>query len=218
MLLLSTALLTACGILKPHGAASSAPTPPPSVAAPAPSGLAPTEPGRSSARAKIPLRKRAPDPQGAAVPPRTDAVPRDEAFNDWANRPYTINGQAFIPLRDDVALLQHGVASWYGEPFHGRQTANGERYDMHRLSAAHKTMPLPSYARVTNRRNGRSVIVRVNDRGPFIGDRVIDLSQAAAKRLGIEGIAQVTVERLTRQAIRSGSWRRNQGASVAAAD
>ena len=103
-------------------------------------------------------------------------------------------------------LAESGVASWYGAPFHGRRTATGEVYNMHTMTAAHKTMPLPSYAVVTNRRNGRSVIVRINDRGPFIAGRVIDLSLAAARKLGISGLGQVDVKRLTHADILAQSW------------
>lgn len=216
LLLCIAAMLTACGSLKLHSAASSAPTPPAASAAEAPAPSTSGHPSRATSRRHAPQRQAQRDPHAATPPTLADTLPRDEAFSDWANRPYVVKGQSFTPLRDDVALVQQGVASWYGEPFHGRLTANGERYDMHRFTAAHKTMPLPSYARVTNRLNGRSVIVRVNDRGPFVGDRVIDLSKAAAQRLGVQGIAHVTVERLTRRAIRSGLWRReNLGPSVA---
>jgi rare lipoprotein A len=93
-------------------------------------------------------------------------------------------------------VVQTGIASWYGKPFHGRRTASGEVFNMHAMTAAHRTMPLPSYARVRNPANGREIIVRVNDRGPYKPGRIIDLSHAAAKRLGIEGIAPVQVERL----------------------
>jgi rare lipoprotein A len=95
-----------------------------------------------------------------------------------------------------ATVVQTGIASWYGKPFHGRRTASGEIYNMHAMTAAHRTMPLPSYARVRNPANGREVIVRINDRGPYKPGRVIDLSYAAAKRLGIDGIAPVQVERL----------------------
>lgn len=108
---------------------------------------------------------------------------------------YTVRGRTYRPTVNPE-LVQHGRASWYGEAFHGRKTANGEIYDMNHLTAAHKTMPLPSYARVTNVRNGRSVIVRVNDRGPFSNDRVIDLSKRAAYLLDYisAGTAEVKVE------------------------
>ena len=119
-----------------------------------------------------------------------------------------MNGERYSPERADVPTVQTGVASWYGKPFHGRRTASGEVYDMHALTAAHKTMPLPSYARVRNPANGREIIVRINDRGPFKPGRIIDLSQAAAKRLRITGTAAVEVTRLTHDEIRSGAWQR----------
>lgn len=108
--------------------------------------------------------------------------------------PYKINGQWYYP-RPVTSYEARGVASWYGEPFHGHLTANGEIYDMWRMTAAHPTLPLPSVVRVTNLYNGRSVLVRVNDRGPFVKDRLIDLSKAAARALGFEvqGLAPVHV-------------------------
>src|SRR6266852_914399 len=97
-------------------------------------------------------------------------------------KPYITNGRRYVPT-DNPAYRAEGIASWYGPEFHGRLTANGERYDMHGISAAHRTMPLPSYARVTNLDNGRSIIVRVNNRGPFVHNRIIDLSTGTAKAL-----------------------------------
>ena len=128
-----------------------------------------------------------------------DAVPRIEPFHPYANRPYTALGRNYTPLADDRPLVQRGQASWYGRQFHGNRTASGEIYDMYAMTAAHPTMPLPSYARVTHLRNGASVVVRVNDRGPFKDGRVIDLSYAAAARLGIlgTGIGEVEVARIT---------------------
>jgi rare lipoprotein A len=110
-------------------------------------------------------------------------------------KPYNINGRTYVPS-DNPSYRAEGVASWYGPDFHGRQTANGELYDMHALSAAHPTMPLPSYARVTNLDNGRSIIVRVNDRGPYVRNRIIDLSIGTAKALNFygHGLAHVRVE------------------------
>ncbi|GAB4352988.1 MAG: hypothetical protein Kow0026_10770 [Oricola sp.] len=109
--------------------------------------------------------------------------------------PYTVAGHTYYPTAHPKKV-EYGLASWYGAAFHGRLTANGEVYDMNNLTAAHKTMPLPSYARVTNTENGRSLIVRVNDRGPFSNDRVIDLSKRAADLLGYtrDGTAPVKVE------------------------
>ncbi|WP_174769838.1 septal ring lytic transglycosylase RlpA family protein [Paraburkholderia hayleyella] len=102
---------------------------------------------------------------------------------------------------DPIEFRQTGRASWYGKPFHGRRTANGERYDMHALTAAHRTLPLGSYVRVTNPSTQRAVVVRINDRGPYVGGRIIDLSYAAATVLGLRqvGTAKVRLEGLTRQ-------------------
>ncbi|MFZ5538424.1 MAG: septal ring lytic transglycosylase RlpA family protein [Pseudomonadota bacterium] len=135
-----------------------------------------------------------------------DAVPRIEAFHPYANRPYSALGRRFTPITDDRPFRQRGLASWYGRQFHGNRTSSGERYDMFAMTAAHPTLPIPSYARVTNVRSGASAIVRVNDRGPFKPDRVIDLSYAAAVKLGIAaaGTGEVEVVRLTHADIRSG--------------
>jgi rare lipoprotein A len=110
-------------------------------------------------------------------------------------QPYTINGRTYYPSHDPTYRAE-GIASWYGADFHGRKTANGEVYDMNGISAAHPTMPMPSYARVTNLENGRSIIVRVNDRGPYAHGRIIDLSTGTAKALGTygAGLARVRVE------------------------
>ena len=135
-----------------------------------------------------------------------DAVPRIEPLRiGGPNKPYEVRGVRYAPMSTDEPLRERGLASWYGRAFHGRPTANGEIYDMHAMTAAHKTMPLPSYARVRNPANGREVVVRVNDRGPFVAGRVIDLSFAAAVRLGVHGgVAPVEVERLTHDMIRAG--------------
>ncbi len=110
--------------------------------------------------------------------------------------PYTVLGKTYFPLNDSRRYVASGTASWYGTKFHGQNTANGEVYDLYGMSAAHKTLPLPSYVRVTNLDNNRTVILRVNDRGPFYSDRIIDLSYAAAKKLGYaeSGTARVKVE------------------------
>lgn len=135
-----------------------------------------------------------------------DAVPRIEPHNPANLRPYSVMGQRFVPVGPNTPLHQRGVASWYGRKFHGKKTANGETYDMYAMTAAHPTLPLPSYARVTHVANGRSVIVRVNDRGPFLRGRVIDLSYAAAAKLGIigKGSDVVTVQAITHADIRRG--------------
>ncbi|HVL57385.1 MAG TPA: septal ring lytic transglycosylase RlpA family protein [Burkholderiaceae bacterium] len=125
-----------------------------------------------------------------------DAVPRDEPVLVRTTRPYEIFGRRYVPMARREPFRERGVASWYGRRFHGQPTATGEPYDMYAMTAAHPTLPLPSYVRVTHLRNGRSVVVRVNDRGPFLGNRVIDLSYTAALRLGFieAGSAEVDVE------------------------
>ncbi|WP_410499420.1 septal ring lytic transglycosylase RlpA family protein [Chitinibacter sp. S2-10] len=127
-----------------------------------------------------------------------EPTPRWEPLHKWANRPYTVLGLSFTPLQAPGQLSEQGMASWYGRKFHGQKTSTGEVYDMFQMTAAHPTLPLPSYARVTNVKNGRSVIVRVNDRGPFHKGRVMDLSFLAACRLGYAtgGSAEVKVESL----------------------
>jgi rare lipoprotein A len=127
----------------------------------------------------------------ASIP---DAQPRAEPLNRFANRPYEVFGKRYVPLAAVQPFRQRGLASWYGKRFHGQKTSSGERYDMYAMSAAHKTLPIPSYARVTRIATGRSVIVRINDRGPFHDGRVIDLSYAAAHRLGIIGAGSGEVE------------------------
>jgi rare lipoprotein A len=124
-----------------------------------------------------------------------DATPSLHTGPYKAN-PYTVLGKTYFPLQDSRTYVASGTASWYGTKFHGQNTANGEVYDLYGMSAAHKTLPLPSYVRVTNLDNHRSVILRVNDRGPFYSDRIIDLSYAAAKKLGYAetGTARVKVE------------------------
>ena len=127
-----------------------------------------------------------------------DAEPRDEPLHRFANRPYHVMGQSFVPATELRPFRQRGHASWYGRRFHGNPTSSGEPYDMYAMTAAHPTLPIPSYARVTHLGNGRSVVVRVNDRGPFLRGRVIDLSYAAAHKLGYinAGSAQVEVEQI----------------------
>lgn len=127
-----------------------------------------------------------------------DAEVKAEPYNKWANRRYSVFGQSYTPIGQDEAFVQRGKASWYGVKFHGQKTSSGELYDMHKMTAAHPTLPLPSYARVTSLDNGKSVVVRINDRGPFHGNRVIDVSYAAALKLGLlgKGSHMVEIERL----------------------
>jgi rare lipoprotein A len=181
-------VLPACGLLTP---------PPPPIEAPAPAPLP---------AAPVPV---APPVKPAPPPPTApDARPRVERLNSGPpNHAYAIKGERYEPENSDVPMIETGLASWYGKPFHGRRTASGEVYDMNAMTAAHKTMPLPSYAVVRNPSNGRQVVVRVNDRGPFKKGRVIDLSRAAARKLHISGVARVEVRRLTHAEIKTGSWK-----------
>jgi rare lipoprotein A len=156
-----------------------APPPPPPAAAPAPSApiSAPTDLN--------------------AIP---DAVPRAEPRSAHGNPPfYEVLGQRYYVLAVADSYVERGVASWYGPTFHGGNTSSGEPYDMYAMTAAHKTLPLPCYARVTNLRNGRSVVVRINDRGPFVANRLIDLSYSAAAKLDMirDGTTLVEVKTLT---------------------
>jgi rare lipoprotein A len=125
-----------------------------------------------------------------------DARPIHEAIYPWSIKPYTVRGKKYSPLKTAKDYNQQGKASWYGRKFHGHLTANGEVYDMFAMSAAHKTLPIPSYLRVTNLNNNKSIIVRVNDRGPFHDNRIIDLSYSAAHSLDIikTGTANVKLE------------------------
>ncbi len=123
-----------------------------------------------------------------------NAVPRAEPLSKYGNRPYIVHGKTYYPLKNANSYKERGIASWYGKKFHGRRTSSGEPYDMYAMTAAHKTLPLPSYVRVQNLTNGRSVIVRVNDRGPFIDNRIIDLSFSAATKLRIVGAGTGMVE------------------------
>jgi rare lipoprotein A len=157
-----------------------------------------------------------PPPNLAQVP---DAEPRLEPLrNGGPNKPYEVFGRTYTPLSGDAALNERGLASWYGRKFHGRPTSSGEPYDMYAMTAAHKTMPIPSYARVRNPANGREVIVRINDRGPFHEGRVIDLSYTAALKLGVlNAVTPVEVERISQSAIRTGAWRAGGDARAVAA-
>ncbi len=181
------ALIGACALLL-AGCAGAPPrvTSPPVTSAPA------APPPARSPRFVFP-----PPPDILAIP---DAVPRFEPRSKLGNPPfYDVLGHRYYVLASAQGYVARGVASWYGPAFHGIDTAIGEPYDMFAMTAAHKTLPLPCYVRVTNLRNGRSVVVRVNDRGPFVANRLIDLSYTAAAKLGMlrDGTAFVEVRALT---------------------
>jgi len=135
-------------------------------------------------------------PEGLLDTP--DAVPVVEPYSRTGNKPYVVFGKTYTPMTDDQPFKQRGIGSWYGKKFHKQKTSSGELYDMYKMTAAHPTLPIPSYARVTNLKTGAQVIVRVNDRGPFHSSRIIDLSYTAALKLGYlgSGSSQLEVERL----------------------
>ena len=141
-----------------------------------------------------------------------DAVPRVEPLNRATMRPYVVTGKHYTPMTALGPYKARGVATWYGRRYHGKQTASGERYDMYAMTAAHTTLPIPSYARVTNLANGRSVVVRINDRGPFVEGRLIDLSYTAAHKLRVlaGGNARVEVEAIVPGRVANFSQRRHR--------
>lgn len=143
----------------------------------------------------------APAPQPTPPPSTTTA---DRPLRPW-EKPYVVNGERFDPLLDHQGFVEEGIASWYGADFHGKKTSNGEIYDMHALTAAHKTLPLGVWVRVRNLKTGQEQILRVNDRGPFVAGRIIDLSYAGAQALGLvgPGTAPVRVEALGFQSVDS---------------
>ncbi|RXZ36431.1 septal ring lytic transglycosylase RlpA family protein [Oxalobacteraceae bacterium CAVE-383] len=193
-------ILAACSStpLAPIGSERAAPARAVKKAAPGANG-APLLPPAGSGRGGYYLD----DGPGDVIPPNLndipDAEPRIEPYIKGPNRPYSVFGKTYQPLTDSTTpFKQRGVGSWYGKKFHGQKTASGELYDMFKMTAAHPTLPLPSYARVTNLKNGAQVIVRINDRGPFHSDRIIDLSYTAALKLGYigSGSSELEVERL----------------------
>ena len=127
-----------------------------------------------------------------------DAVVKAEPLSKYSNRPYVVFGKTYTPMPGDAPFTQRGIASWYGKKFHGARTSSGEPYDMYKMTAAHPTLPIPSYARITSVASGLSVVVRINDRGPFHSSRIVDVSYTAALKLGLlgKGSHEVEVERL----------------------
>ncbi|MES2101637.1 MAG: septal ring lytic transglycosylase RlpA family protein [Pseudomonadota bacterium] len=195
--LLAAAVLAGCasGPQRPAASAPGAPIGPPA-----------TSPDRDGPEAN-------PPPDLARVP---DAEPKLEAIrNGGPNKPYDVLGKSYVPITQDAPFTERGLASWYGRKFHGRRTASGEVYNMYAMSAAHPTLPIPSYARIRNPANGREVLVRINDRGPFHPGRIVDLSYTAALKLDVlRGVAPVELQRITFDEIRSGGWRREGDAVV----
>ncbi len=200
VILLSSLFLASCGGTKttrpvPAPPAASKPVPPPAATVPA------VEPG--TAASDVPSKPGGYylDDGPEANPPTNldsipDAQPKNEPLLPRSNKPYVALGQTYKPMATTQTYKMRGIASWYGKRFHGKKTSSGETYDMYAMTAAHTVLPLPSYAKVTNLANGRSVVVRINDRGPFKKDRIIDLSYAAAYKLRLlaQGSGLVEVE------------------------
>jgi rare lipoprotein A len=208
--LLLARLIGACALLCSLflAACSSAPTstpkptpsaPPNGTVKPVPLPSAPSTPGATS-RIGGYYQDDGPGANPPDIDAIPDAIPKAENLATRANRPYVVFGQTYQPMVSLAPFKQRGMASWYGRKFHGQKTSNGEVYDMYGMTAAHPTLPLPSYVRVTHMRSGKSVVVRVNDRGPFLQQRVIDLSYTAAAKLGYvnAGSAEVELELITR--------------------
>jgi rare lipoprotein A len=147
-----------------------------------------------------------PPPDLAGVP---DAEPKLEDIRSGGpNKPYDVLGRSYVPITKDAPFTEYGLASWYGRAFHGKRTASGEVYNMYAMTAAHPTLPIPSYARVRNPMNGREIVVRINDRGPFHTGRIVDLSYTAALKLDLlRGVGPVELQRITFDEIRTGTWR-----------
>lgn len=175
----------------------------------APSASAPSKPTQSTAKSRTPSPSVTPpftgggyyrdDGPGLNTPDNLgqvpDAVPKHEPLHRFANNTYKVLGKTYTPLTSNVGYRQDGKASWYGRKFHGKPTSSGEPYDMYAMTAAHPTLPIPSYVRVTNPENNKQIVVRINDRGPFHDNRLIDLSYTAAYKLGVlKGVTPVTVE------------------------
>ena len=198
--------VSACTLVGGSKARGDAPAPAPGVSTnPERAGGAPrtrTSPSDPAERGAPDFRRDRPpsDPGSVDLDTISDAVPREEPLSRYGNMDeYEVFGRTYRTLDSAEGYEAEGVASWYGEEFHGRSTSSGEPYDMYAMTAAHKTLPLPSYAEITNLDNGRKVVVRVNDRGPFHDGRLIDVSYAAAHRLGMlgTGTTRVGVRALT---------------------
>lgn len=157
-----------------------------------------TDPGRERSSTVPPVRDSAPASPPSGLADLPDPEVRADPRSRYGNSPYEIFGRSYEVLESAIGYDEVGLASWYGVKFHGQPTSSGEIYNMYTLTAAHKTLPIPSYARVTNRENGRTTVVRINDRGPFRDSRLIDLSYASAVKLGFAdaGTAPVRVETL----------------------
>jgi len=186
----SALLLTACGTQPPRPGVDTPPARDSTAAKPA------DKPGQTAKSGGYYLDDGPDDNPPANLDAVPDAEPKPEPLHRYANNPYSVFGREYVPEQKLKPYKKRGTASWYGRRFHGQKTSSGERYDMYAVTAAHPTLPIPSYARVTNVASGKSVVVRINDRGPFHSGRIIDLSYTAAYKLGYvkNGSTQVEVE------------------------
>ncbi len=197
---MALALLAGCaGVQQPHRTMSPMPGPgTPSAGHPKVDTTLPALPPAGSGRGGYYMD----DGPGDNPPPNLAEVPdaevKAEPYAKGANKPYVVFGQSYTPMLNDEPYMQRGVASWYGKKFHGQRTSSGELYDMYKMTAAHPTLPIPSYARITSVVSGKSVVVRINDRGPFHSSRIVDVSYTAALKLGLlgKGSHEVELERL----------------------
>ena len=203
--LLGILLLSACSSppkVKPAIQEQSKPVPAAMVSTPAPkpaASTAPVLPKANSGRGGYYLDDGPGDDIPEGLESTVDPIPMVEPYSRTGNKPYKVFGKNYTPINDSTTpFKQKGYASWYGKKFHGKRTSSGEPYDMYKITAAHPTLPIPSYARVTNLSNGKQIIVRINDRGPFHSNRIMDLSYTAALKLGYlgKGSSEVELERL----------------------
>ncbi len=192
--LAAAALLAACGTTQTDTSSRKAPAP--VTAKPAP-GI-PALPAAGSGRGAYYQDDGPGDNPPAGLLETPDAEVRNDPLLPYSNRPYAVFGKTYKPTALGAAFKQRGPGTWYGKKFHGQRTSSGEIYDMYKMTAAHPTLPIPSYARVTNLSNGNSVVVRINDRGPFHSTRIIDVSYTAALKLGllVNGSSQLEVEHI----------------------
>ena len=203
--LLGVLLLSACSSrpkVKPVIQEQSKPVPASVVSTPVPkpvASTAPVLPKANSGRGGYYLDDGPGDDIPEGLESTVDPIPMVEPYSRTGNKPYKVFGKNYTPINDSTTpFKQKGYASWYGKKFHGKRTSSGEPYDMYKITAAHPTLPIPSYARVTNLSNGKQIIVRINDRGPFHSNRIMDLSYTAALKLGYlgKGSSEVELERL----------------------
>ncbi len=197
LLALVVLLLAACGSA-PQKPPSSRPVPASSAAAAQAGQPAPSMPKAGSGRGGYYKDDGPGDNPPDGLELTLDAEPKVEPYSVSGNKPYVVFGKTYTPLLADVPFSQRGIGSWYGKKFHGQKTSSGELYDMYKMTAAHPTLPIPSYARITNLSNGKQVIVKINDRGPFHSSRIVDLSYTAALKLDYlgKGSSELLLERL----------------------